>query len=72
MCNYQYAHFNSTFICANVRYLWNIKNKHFDNSMDTFACDGSNDERLFRSCEEYDNLAEKQLIILNHGGYWEN
>ncbi len=34
----------------------------FDNWMDHFACDGSHDERKFRSCEDFDNFTENQLI----------
>ena len=30
--------------------------------MDPFACEGLHDERMFRSCEEYVNFTEDQLI----------
>lgn len=30
--------------------------------MDHFACDGSHDERMLRSCEEYDSFTENQLV----------
>ncbi len=33
----------------------------FDNWMDHFGCDGSHDERMFRSCEEFRHFIENQL-----------
>ncbi len=47
-----------------VRYLWNIHAciHIFHNLMDRFECDGLHDEKLLRSCEEFDSLNENRLI----------
>lgn len=34
----------------------------FDNGMDHFTCDGSNNERMFRSCEKIDKVTENEFI----------
>ncbi len=34
----------------------------FDNWIDHFACDGSHNERMLRSSEEFDSFTENQLI----------
>lgn len=36
--------------------------------MDNFACDGSNNERMFRSREEDDSFTENQLIGFHQQG----
>ncbi len=34
----------------------------FDHWVDRFECDGLHDEKLLRSCEEFDSLSENRLI----------
>ncbi len=45
-----------------VWYWWNLHANliDFDHLMDHFACDGSHDERTFRSCEDFDKWSEQE------------